>query len=286
MSFLFTDRGLIWLGTLLYVAGFGLGCGSLLRPRNQPTSRVVLNTLLAAGLFFQTTGLYLRGLAVGGCPLSNKFEIIQFVAWSAMVLYFVVGPAFRVSLLGLFGAGYAALLAMTSLFIRQWDATAPGGGQHLFGQNPWIEFHAALAVFSYGVFGLLALTSLMHLLQDWNLRQKHLGTLFWFLPSVVQLSQINFRLLLAGVGLLTISLGVGAAWWVRDTATVNWPKLLVTCAVWLAYAIALGLRWRGRLHSNRFAWTAIVLLIAALVSLGPVNSSRGHETAPVAQPVP
>jgi ABC-type uncharacterized transport system permease subunit len=29
---------------------------------------------------------------------------------------------------------------------------------HIFGGNPWIELHAALAIFSYGVFGLLALT--------------------------------------------------------------------------------------------------------------------------------
>ena len=216
-----TDRALLWLGALLYLAGFLAGLLALLRrSRGTQPSRTALNSLLVAGWVAQMTGLYVRGLATGGCPLGNTFEIVQFVAWSAMVLYFFVGTAFRVSLLGLFTAGYAAALALLSLLIPGWDAVH---GQKIFGSNPWIELHAALAVFSYGVFGLLALTSLMHLLQNWSLKHKRLNGLFWFLPSVVQLDQINLRMLVLGVLLLTISLGLGAVWWVQDTASVNLP---------------------------------------------------------------
>jgi ABC-type uncharacterized transport system permease subunit len=274
MNSLLTDRALLWFGALLYLAGFAAGCLALMRRQQSSGTRFVLNALLAAGFVFQMSGLYVRGIAVGGCPLGNKFEIIQFVAWSAMVLYFVVGSAFRVSLLGLFTAGYAASLAVLSLLVPPWDATR---GAKIFGNNPWIELHAALAVFSYGVFGILALTSLMHLLQNWNLKHKRLNHLFWFLPSVVQLDQINLRMLLAGVALLTFSLIVGASWWVRDTASVDAPKLAVTLGVWFAYLVTLGLRSGRRLVSTRFAWTCIVLFALALLSLGPVNSSRHHQ---------
>ena len=178
------------------------------------------------------------------------------------------------SLLGLFTAGYAAALALISLLIPVWDATH---GQKIFGSNPWIELHAALAVFSYGVFGLLALTSVMTLLQNWSLKHKRLNGLFWFLPSVVQLDQINTRMLSLGVLLLTFSLAVGSVWWLRDTASVNLPKLVVTLGVWAVYLIVLLLRWRARLVSVRFAWVCLVMFILALLSLGPVNSSRQHE---------
>jgi len=274
MNSLPLDRALLWLAALLYLAGFASGCIALIRAKQSTSSRVTLNVLLAAGLTLQTIGLHIRGMAVGGCPLGNKFEIVQFVAWSGTVLYFAVGPAFRVSLLGLFASGYTACLAILSLLIRAWDGVR---GEKIFGNNPWIELHAALAVFSYGAFGLLALTSIMHLLQNWSLKQKQLNNLFWFLPSVVQLDQINFRLMLAGEALLTISLGVGAAWWVRDIASVNTPKLAVTLMVWLAYAVALGLRWRHRLVSVRFAWVCLVMFGLALLALGPVNSSRHHQ---------
>jgi ABC-type uncharacterized transport system permease subunit len=274
MHTLLSDRALLWIGAVLYLAGFATGCVALVRRQQGGGGRTLLNALLAFGLATQMAGLYARGLTVGGCPLGNKFEIVQFVAWSAMVLYFVVGPAFQVSLLGLFTAGYAAILAFLSLIIPQWDLTR---GVKIFGNNPWIEFHAALAVFSYGAFGLLALTSLMHLLQNWSLKQKNLSNLFWFLPSIFQLDQINFRLLLAGVGILSLALCVGASWWVRDLASVDHAKLAVTLSVWAAYLLALLLRWRRRLVSARFAWVCIVMFLVAMLSLGPVNSSQHHQ---------
>jgi len=274
MSSLLTDRALLWLGALLYLTGFLTGLAALTRRQSSAGLRTLLNSLLVAGWIVQMAGLYVRGLAVGGCPLGNKFEIVQFVAWSAMVLYFFVGATFRLTLLGLFTAGYAATLALVSLLVPSWDLIH---GAKIFGKNPWIELHAALAVFSYGTFGLLALTSLMHLLQNWSLKHKRLNGLFWFLPSVVQLSQINYRLLALGVLLLTFSLGVGASWWMRDTASVNIPKLVVTLGVWLVYAVLLLMRWRTWLVSVRFAWVCFVMFFIALLSLGPVNSSRHHE---------
>ena len=277
MSSLPTDRALLWLGALLYLAGFFASLIGLTRRQPAAGFRPLLNALLVAGWVFQMIGLYVRGTAVGGCPLGNKFEIVQFVAWSAMVLYFFVGTAFRVSVLGLFAAGFAGTMAIVSLLVPSWDAVR---GQRIFGNNSWIELHAALAVFSYGVFGLLAATSLMQLLQNWSLRHKRLNGLFWFLPSVVQLDQINFRLVRLGVVLLTFSLAVGAAWWLRDLASVDLPKILVTCGVWLAYLFVLVLRWRARLVSVRFAWVCVALFIAALLSPGPGNSSR-HTSGPI-----
>ncbi len=273
-----TDRALLWLGALLYLAGFFTGLVGLVRRGSSPGTRVWLNALLVAGWACQWGGLYVRGMAVGGCPLGNTFELVQFVAWSAMVVYFFVGTAFRVSLLGLFTAGYAGSLALTSLLIVPWDLTR---GQKIFGNNPWIELHAALAVFSYGVFGLLAITSIMHLIQNWSLKNKRLDGLFWFLPSVVQLDQIHTRMLALGVSLLTISLGVGASWWLRDTASVDGPKLTVAVGVWAVYLGVLVFRWQAWLVSVRFAWVCLVMFFLALISLGPVNSSRHHQV-PVA----
>jgi ABC-type uncharacterized transport system permease subunit len=277
MSMLITDRALLWVGALLYLAGFVTGLIGLTRRQFPGGLRTILNSLLVAGWIFQWMGLYQRGMVVRGCPLGNTFEIVQFVAWSAMLVYFFVGSAFRVSLLGLFTAGYSATLALLSLLITHWDMVR---GQKLFGENPWIEIHAALAVFSYGVFGLLALTSVMQLLQNWSLKHKRLDGLFWFLPSVVQLEQINYRLIVLGVLVLTFSLGVGASWWVRNTDSVHLPKLLVTISVWFCYLVVLLLRWRGRIVSVRFAWVCLVMFCLALLSLGPINSNR-HGYQPV-----
>jgi ABC-type uncharacterized transport system permease subunit len=230
-----------------------------------------MSGLMVAGYALQYFGLYLRGRADGGCPLGNTFEFLQFVSWSAVTLYLAVGVIFRSSLFGYFTAGLGAALTLASLAVPAWDATRTA---HLFGDNPWIEFHAALALFSYGVFGLLTLTSALFLLRNHSLKSKKLDGWFSFLPSILDLDQIGVRLLGTGVALLTASLAVGTAYWLRDTAAVNVAKLLITVAVWAAYASILGLRLGGRLPARRFAWTCLVLFAAALISLGPVNASR------------
>ncbi|WP_342750655.1 cytochrome c biogenesis protein CcsA [Termitidicoccus mucosus] len=266
---MFTDRTWLWLAAAFYLAGFVLGSVSMLRARRHP--RALMYAIVAGGFILQTLGLYARGLAVKGCPIGNTFELFQFTAWSAIALYLVVGVTFRLSLLGYFTATLATALTLLSLVIPVWDATRRIGA---FGGNYWIEFHAALALFSYGVFGLLALTSVMWLLQFFSLKQHHLRGMFSFLPSILELDHINLRLLATGVVLLGASLAVGSVYWLDDTGTVNAPKLVATVAVWVAYTVALGLRLADRLITKRLAWTCILLFAAAILSLWPVDSSR------------
>ena len=269
MSAVFTDRQWIGFAAGFYLVGFLLGTFSLLRG-GRPSNLAVYGLILG-GFVLQNIGLGLRGRAVGGCPLGNTFEIFQFVAWSAITLYLVVGPTFRSSVLGHLTAALAATLTIVSLSIPAWDATRRA---HIFGGNAWIEFHAALALFSYGVFALLALTSLLSLLRLHSLQSKHIGGWFSFLPSVLDLDHIGVRLLATGVALLGASLAVGSVYWLRDTASVSPAKLAITVLVWAAYATALGLRLRGRLLAKRFAWTCLAMFGAALLSLWPVDASR------------
>lgn len=269
-----TDREWIWIAAACYLASVGIGTAALMRNRAQPAG--VIWGIVALGFLLQTTGLYLRGLEVRGCPLGNTFELFQFTGWSATALYLVVGLTFRLSLLGYFTALLSLVLTTVSLAVPAWDATRRVG---VFGGNVWIEFHAAIALFSYGVFALLALTSIMFLLRNYSLKHKQLSGAFAFLPAIRDLDHISHRLLTVGVVLLSTSLLVGAAHWVRAFDTVDLAKLFITVAVWLAYGVALILRRRGVLHGTRLSWVCIGLFGAALISVYPVNSSRhGDDT--------
>jgi HemX protein len=268
-----SDRQWLWCAAGFYCAGLLLGTVSLIR--GQRTSGLLISLAILAGYALQNIGLGIRGHATGGCPLGNRFEIFQFTAWSAITLYLVVGVTFRSSLLGYFTSCLVAALTILSLSIPSWDAVRR---THIFGGNPWIELHAALAIFSYGVFGLLALTSGLFLLRHFSLKAKQLGGWFSFLPSILDLDHIEVRLLGTGVALLTLALLFGSIYWSRDTATVGHAKLAATVAVWAAAALALLLRAMGRLLSRRFAWTCLALFAAALLSLEAVDGSRHPES--------
>lgn len=275
--FQLTDRTWLWFAAACYLAGFALGTVAVIRERK--LSRAVMYFIISAGFSLQTFGLYLRGIEVKGCPLGNTFELFQFTAWSAIALYLVIGATFRLSLLGYFTSVLAAALTAVSLAFPAWDAARRVG---IFGGNPWIEFHAALALFSYGVFALLTLTALMYVLQVFSLKRHHLHGLFSFLPSIRELDHISLRLLTAGVVLLTASLGVGAVYWLDDTTTVNTTKLAVTVGVWVSYTAILLLRLRSRLIGKRLAWCLLALFAVVLLSLPLVSGSHAGPAAPAA----
>src|SRR5438132_13547742 len=62
------------------------------------------------GFIFQTAFLSIRGHELGRCPLTNLFEVFIFLAWSIGLIYMLVGPAYRLSLMGAFTAPVVVLL--------------------------------------------------------------------------------------------------------------------------------------------------------------------------------
>lgn len=67
---------------------------------------------------------------------------------------------------------------------------------------------------------------------------------------------------------------MGSVHWMRLPGFALNAKILVTCVVWSAAAVAFTLRLRGALLAQRFAWTCLGLFVAAMLSLLAVESSR------------
>lgn len=261
---------------MVFAVTFILGSYSALKLRRK-AGRPYILSLVTFGWILQTIGLYARGLEYGGCPLSNKYELVQFMVWSAIAIYIFVGPAFRVSLLGVFTSGFAAIFSILASIMSHWDTTIR---QPLFGNSPWIEAHAALALFSYGVFGILTLTSAMYLLQSRSLKKKKVvGNLFPFLPSIVELTSINRRLLLMGFAILTVSLAIGYRYFIQDMDSVIAIKLASTLGVWLAYGVLITLRTKLTLSPEKSSWISIFIFVAALLSLAAVNRNQVRQAA-------
>ncbi|MGJ8637852.1 MAG: cytochrome C assembly family protein [Opitutaceae bacterium] len=263
------DRTAFAVAALIYLGAFLIGGALLLVKRTHP--RALMFALLAGGFLIQTLGLNLRGAEIKACPLGNIFEIAQFISWSLVLLYFIIGPVFQLRLLGFFTAGLTTLIAGGSLLIPSWDKAYPPG---IFGGNHWIELHAALAIFSYGVFAIVAVVSVMFLIQQHGLKKKQFGGVYQYLPSVQQLDLIAKRLMITGVIVLSAALIFGAVFWIENLNLVPLFKLGVTCFVWFGYLVVVTLRLQKKLVTRRHAIAAIVLFLLAIASLWPVQSAR------------
>jgi ABC-type uncharacterized transport system permease subunit len=274
---------LLTAATLAYASAMLLTIMRLVQ--RQPTLRSANYVAILTGWLLQSGGVWLLGMQAAACPIRNPFEILQFIAWSIVSLYLFAGPIFRLSFFGTGSAALAALLSISAFaFLPSSIAAEPRPVM-----NPLVEAHAATALFSYGIFGLLAVLSSLFIIQNQSLKHKTRAMWLNQLPSIVDMERVIGRLLLIGCTVFTGAMLIGAADWLRHPEVLGSSKLILTVLLWLAVLIITGLQLSGRLYGNRLASTTIFLFIFALLILWPVEADRNPRpatayTAPSALP--
>lgn len=269
LSSFINERYFITLASIIYALTFLFAILMLLKSYRYSQRTLLL--IIGVGFCLHTIGLCLQGVKEGSFPLGNIFEIIQFINWSAILLYLTTGKAFRESLLGFLTTGLVSILSLLSILFSSWNTENNISSSAI---HPWIETHAAIAIFSYGVFGILALTSIMYLLQTYGLKKKRLEMLFYYLPSILQIDQMNRRLLIIGTAGLTLSMGFIILYSIYATANVSLFKLIFTIILWFTYLVTLILHLTKHLLTKQFSWTCIILFFLSLFSLWPVEIDR------------
>lgn len=250
------DRVLLFAAAFCYFVAFARTTLAL-RRRNFRPDRFNFFAIFA-GFLLQTAFLTIRGHALGQCPITNLFEVFTFLAWSVALIYMLVGPAYRLSLMGAFTAPLVFVVQIFALVI-------PADFAHStkFPVNAWLEFHASISMIAYGAFALAGVAGLMYLLQERQLKTHQLHTIFYHLPPLPDLFTGITRLLWLGFGLY--SLGVLSGFFTGQPL----PRLKMTWAllVWILYASILGARHLHRLAPKRVAALCVVAFSAALALL-------------------
>ncbi len=249
-----------WLlvaATVLVVLGGALGVQAV-RAGNRNRGTVVCMLLAFA---CQLGVLALRGELRGQCPLGDWGERLAFLAWSLVLFYLVVGPAYRISLLGLFTAPVVAVFQLVALVpgVMEQDPVAIKKED----LDPWGEAHAAFSVLSYGAFALAAIAALMFLVLNKKLKEHELGSsLFRNLPPVRSLLDSVARLTTLGAGILTV--GIVSAFMMERESSFG-SHLVAAIATWVAYlAVVVMYYWRG-ITPRRLSGSVILVFVLSLL---------------------
>ena len=213
---------------------------------------------IGLGFIFQTGFLWIRGQELGRCPITNLFEVFAFLAWSVALIYMLVGPAYRLSLMGAFTAPLVLLLQGFAL-IAPIDVRHPAQ----IPANSWLEFHASISLVAYGAFALACIAGVMYLLQERQLKTHHLHSIFYHLPPLTNLFAVITRLLWWGFALYTV--GIVSGFFTGHPL----PRIQVVAAIalWLLYAAILQARHFKWLAPKRVAALCIIGFSAALALL-------------------
>src|SRR4030095_8489730 len=228
------DRDLLIISTICFLAAV-VRAGIVLRTG---VFRPGKFNFLAIGLgfLFQTAFLSRCGHALGRCPLTNLFEVFIFLAWSVSLIYLLIGPAYRLSLMGAFTAPFVFALQACPL-LAPIDVPHP----RIASPSPWLEMHASVSLIAYGAFALACVAGLMYLVQERQLKSRQINSMFYHFPPLTDLFAAITRLLWLGFVLLT--LGIMAGFFTGQP--LPYVKVAWSLGVWVFYAAILLARHLG-----------------------------------------
>ncbi len=203
---------------------------------------------LSWGAFGLHTVVLLVRLFEGGyAPMTTLHESYSFFGWSILGLYLVIQLRYHIPSLGAFATPLAMVMllgaAVTPAEISELPPALRSG---------WLPVHVGFLFIGDAAFALAAVAGFMYLIQERQLKQKRLGSLFHRLPNIGVLDEINYRCLTIGFPLLTVGIITGAAWAQEAWGTYwSWdPKETWSLITWFLYAALLHGRmtigWRGK----------------------------------------
>ncbi len=262
----FTDRQYFLLAVLVYGASTVYSV-SLWRKGFRKDNRVNY-LLLLAGFGLHVTAMILRGFSLRHCPVNNLFEATMFVGWTIVTAYLILGLVAKLRFLGAFVSPVLFFLGVFALM----PALDPPHGPTPEFTGAGVSLHAALILQAYGAFGLGAISGLMYLSQEHNLKFHKLRAVFSMFPPIQKLELISARLLRNGFILLTVGLVIGATvMGQHKDGYFSDVKVIWSLLVWAIYLTLLLMRWKFSQGGRRFAWGAVAAFAFVLLTFWGTN---------------
>ena len=203
--------------------------------------------ILVTGFFFHTIFLGYRYYLLGTAPILDLKSALGFFAWSIICVYLIIQSRFKLMVLGSFVAPFAAfLMIISSAMPRTEEPVKP-----LF-KSLWLTIHVGTVFIGDALLAIAFLAAIMYLIQEYQIKQKHLGAIYSRLPSLATLDRINYYSIIYGFPFLTVGMITGSVY--AQYALGNYwqwdPKEVWSLISWLFYAALLHQRiavgWQGR----------------------------------------
>lgn len=259
---------LFWISFVGFVAASVLFAYQMLlrRPVAVPPQMVTGIVLIV-----YTMSIGLNSVANGGTPMTGSNQLIL-ASWALFVLFFVVEYLLKFKQYGgvlvPVGVIFMGIAMVTSHGSRDLAPISANISQQM--DSAGIAFHVALIVFANMLFIIGSVASALYLYQARQLKNHSTSLLSRRLPSLANLERLASRsitialpIYLGGQLLGVIrAINVDAAGWWAD------PRVMLSGAVFIVFAIYMMLMLRNKISGQANAWIAIcggVLVLALMI---------------------
>lgn len=257
---------------VLYFLGTMVSMIFLLR-RSEVVSKSIIG-ITGVGFIAHTGALASLLLMTGAFPTLNFHKALSFFSWSLVLVFLFVTWRNRLYVLGAFFLPLAFLSLVSSAIL---PVETPA--LHPVFQAVWI--HVALSILGTVGFAVAFVSGIMYLMQERLLKSKQFNALYFKLPSLDFLDNLNQRSILLGFPFLTLGILMGAisaqlTWgsYLNWNAEQTWA--LVTWAFYLMVLmgrITVGWRAKKAAYLTIVGFAGVLLTFLGVILKGPVPPS-------------
>jgi cytochrome c-type biogenesis protein CcsB len=260
-SFFFFELtlGCYLVGTILFLL--------YLVSKRERLSKVCLG-VTGVGFFFHSSALVSRTVEAGYIPLTNLYESMSFFSWALILAFLVVEYRYRIHVLGSFILPLAFVSVTSAAFFpREIQSLDP-----IF-QSTWFGIHTTLALLGMVSFAIAFVAGVMYLIQERLLKSKRFNSVYYKLPSLDILDDLNQKAISFGFPLLTLGIVTGALWAEFAWGTYwSWdPKQTFSLITWLFYLAVLHGRLTVGWRAKKAAYLAIIGFVGVVFTYLGVN---------------
>ena len=219
---------------------------------------------VALGLIFHTVSIGLHSAITGHGPYTTSYEIAMFLAWFIVAIYFLTEWKYKIKDLGSFVIPLVFLVMLVSVFLSK-DAGLVPESEVRF----WLTMHRTLSIIGYAAFSIAFAAGIMYLIQEHQVKSKKLGIMYFRMPSLEVLDDLNFKVITIGFPLFTLGFMTGSIWNTKmDQAFFAWnlAKTMPMVMGWLIYGLVFFGRMATGLRGKKAAQGAILGFFAVIGS--------------------
>ena len=202
---------------------------------------------LIAGFVFHFFNFLIRFIQAKHFPVTTLYEALSFFVLVIVLFQIIIDLKYRVKVIGAFTVFLATLLMIIDFFLPSNIHELPPALQ-----SYWLPIHVIFSFLGNGMFAIACGIGILYLIQLKFLKNKKLTGIFFKLPSLETLDNLNYICLTIGFPLLSLGIITGSIWASSAWGSYwSWdPKETWSLITWFVYAALIhgriNARWRGK----------------------------------------
>ena len=241
------EMSVIWLRVAAALYSVGLLHSILaITQRKANLFRVALGAA-RVGVLLHFVSVIEEGLITGHCPIANLYETMSLCALIVMALFLVVHWRYKIESFSVFMFPLVFLMTLVATMgrpVANWSSPAI--------RNVWLTTHIVLVLLGYAALLLTAVSAVIYLIQERELKRKTPRRFYYRLPPLGTLDELISRFMAVGFVFITLATIAGSTWAFIEHGTrwISDPRISISFVTWGIYLAMVFLRvtagWRGR----------------------------------------